>query len=109
MSIACCKTQLHLCVLKESNCATGMALGTGSALAHRAVDSVLGSRHPEPAQAQVFYMLEPLAFLRHATVGFKIIACSCPSVNCMHTSENYLSLVQTITLKLASTLNAGSC
>ena len=29
-----------------------MALGTGSALAHRAVDSVLGSRHPEPAQAQ---------------------------------------------------------
>ena len=30
----------------------GMALGTGSALAHRAVDSVLGSRHPEPAQAQ---------------------------------------------------------
>ncbi len=30
---------------------TGMALGTGSALAHRAVDSVLGSRHPEPAQA----------------------------------------------------------
>jgi hypothetical protein len=28
-----------------------MALGTGSALAHRAVDSVLGSRHPEPAQA----------------------------------------------------------
>ncbi len=30
-----------------------MALGTGSALAHRAVDSVLGSRHPEPAQAQV--------------------------------------------------------
>lgn len=31
---------------------TGMALGTGSALAHRAVDSVLGSRHPEPAQAQ---------------------------------------------------------
>ena len=31
----------------------GMALGTGSALAHRAVDSVLGSRHPEPAQAQV--------------------------------------------------------
>lgn len=32
---------------------TGMALGTGSALAHRAVDSVLGSRHPEPAQAQV--------------------------------------------------------
>ena len=33
-------------------CAAGMALGTGSALAHRAVDSVLGSRHPEPAQAQ---------------------------------------------------------
>ncbi|CAK0783322.1 hypothetical protein CVIRNUC_006521 [Coccomyxa viridis] len=32
--------------------AQGMALGTGSALAHRAVDSVLGSRHPEPAQAQ---------------------------------------------------------
>lgn len=31
--------------------AQGMALGTGSALAHRAVDSVLGSRHPEPAQA----------------------------------------------------------
>lgn len=31
---------------------SGMALGTGSALAHRAVDSVLGSRHPEPAQAQ---------------------------------------------------------
>lgn len=30
---------------------TGMALGTGSALAHRAVDAVLGSRHPEPAQA----------------------------------------------------------
>ena len=30
----------------------GMALGTGSALAHRAVDSVLGSRNPEPAQAQ---------------------------------------------------------
>lgn len=29
----------------------GMALGTGSALAHRAVDAVLGSRHPEPAQA----------------------------------------------------------
>jgi hypothetical protein len=29
-----------------------MALGTGSALAHRAVDSVLGSRHPEPAEAQ---------------------------------------------------------
>lgn len=28
-----------------------MALGTGSALAHRAVDAVLGSRHPEPAQA----------------------------------------------------------
>jgi hypothetical protein len=31
--------------------AQGMALGTGSALAHRAVDSVLGSRHPEPAAA----------------------------------------------------------
>lgn len=29
----------------------GMALGTGSALGHRAVDAVLGSRHPEPAQA----------------------------------------------------------
>ena len=29
-----------------------MALGTGSALAHRAVDSVLGSRHPDPAEAQ---------------------------------------------------------
>ena len=28
-----------------------MALGTGSALAHRAVDAVLGSRHPPPAQA----------------------------------------------------------
>jgi coiled-coil-helix-coiled-coil-helix domain-containing protein 10 len=28
-----------------------MALGTGSALAHRAVDSVLGSRNPEPAAA----------------------------------------------------------
>ena len=34
----------------------GMALGTGSALAHRAVDSVLGSRHPEPAQAQVEHL-----------------------------------------------------
>ena len=33
-------------------CGIGMALGTGSALAHRAVDSVLGSRHPEPAEAQ---------------------------------------------------------
>ena len=33
-------------------CFAGMALGTGSALAHRAVDSVLGSRHPEPAEAQ---------------------------------------------------------
>jgi len=32
--------------------AQGMALGTGSALAHRAVDSVLGSRNPEPAEAQ---------------------------------------------------------
>ena len=32
--------------------AAGAAIGTGSALAHRAVDSVLGSRHPEPAQAQ---------------------------------------------------------
>ena len=53
VSIACSKTQLQLCVLRESICATGMALGTGSALAHRAVDSVLGSRHPEPAQAQV--------------------------------------------------------
>lgn len=31
--------------------AQGMALGTGSALAHRAVDSVLGSRHPEPQAA----------------------------------------------------------
>lgn len=31
--------------------AQGMALGTGSALAHRAVDSVLGSRHPEPVAA----------------------------------------------------------
>ena len=30
----------------------GMALGTGSAIAHRAVDAVLGSRHIEPAQAQ---------------------------------------------------------
>eukprot|EP00887_Chlorella_sp_A99_P000445 scaffold17.g445.t1 len=29
----------------------GMALGTGSAMAHRAVDAMLGSRHPEPAQA----------------------------------------------------------
>lgn len=33
-----------------------MALGTGSALAHRAVDSVLGSRHPEPAQAQAWVL-----------------------------------------------------
>ena len=33
-------------------CYAGMALGTGSALAHRAVDSVLGSRNPDPAQAQ---------------------------------------------------------
>ena len=109
MSIACCKTQLQLCVLKESNCATGMALGTGSALAHRAVDSVLGSRHPEPAQAQVFYILEPLAFLMHATVGYKIIACSCPSMDCMHISEDYLPLVQPLALNLASALNAGSC
>lgn len=31
--------------------AQGMALGTGSALAHRAIDSVMGSRHPEPAEA----------------------------------------------------------
>ena len=31
--------------------ASGMALGTGSALAHRAVDAVLGSRHPPPADA----------------------------------------------------------
>lgn len=30
----------------------GMALGTGSAMAHRAVDAVLGSRHPAPAEAQ---------------------------------------------------------
>lgn len=30
---------------------TGMAMGTGSALGHRAVDAVLGSRHPEPAAA----------------------------------------------------------
>lgn len=30
----------------------GMALGTGSAMAHRAVDAVLGSRHPPPAEAQ---------------------------------------------------------
>ena len=30
----------------------GMALGTGSAMAHRAVDAVLGSRHPVPAEAQ---------------------------------------------------------
>lgn len=29
----------------------GMALGTGSAMAHRAVDAVLGSRHPEPQAA----------------------------------------------------------
>jgi hypothetical protein len=29
-----------------------MALGTGSAMAHRAVDAVMGSRHPEPAEAQ---------------------------------------------------------
>lgn len=29
----------------------GMALGTGSAMAHRAVDSVLGSRHPAPEEA----------------------------------------------------------
>lgn len=28
-----------------------MAMGTGSALGHRAVDAVLGSRHPEPAAA----------------------------------------------------------
>ena len=31
--------------------ASGMALGTGSAVAHRAVDAVLGSRHPPPADA----------------------------------------------------------
>ena len=37
----------------SSGICVGMALGTGSALAHRAVDSVLGSQHPEPAQAQV--------------------------------------------------------
>ncbi|KAL6774409.1 hypothetical protein ACKKBG_A24895 [Auxenochlorella protothecoides x Auxenochlorella symbiontica] len=30
---------------------SGMAMGTGSALGHRAVDAVLGSRHPEPAAA----------------------------------------------------------
>ena len=30
----------------------GMALGTGSAMAHRAVDAVMGSRHPEPQEAQ---------------------------------------------------------
>ena len=30
----------------------GMALGTGSAMAHRAVDAVMGSRHPAPAEAQ---------------------------------------------------------
>ena len=29
----------------------GMALGTGSAMAHRAVDAVMGSRHPAPAEA----------------------------------------------------------
>ncbi|KAK9805152.1 hypothetical protein WJX72_002443 [[Myrmecia] bisecta] len=32
--------------------AQGMALGTGSALAHRAIDSVFSSSHPEPQQAQ---------------------------------------------------------
>lgn len=31
--------------------AQGMAFGTGSAMAHRAVDAVLGSRHPQPAEA----------------------------------------------------------
>ena len=31
--------------------AQGMALGTGSALAHRAVDSVMGSRHGAAAEA----------------------------------------------------------
>lgn len=30
----------------------GMALGTGSAMAHRAVDAVMGSRYPAPAEAQ---------------------------------------------------------
>ena len=29
-----------------------MALGTGSALAHTAINSVFGSRHPDPVQVQ---------------------------------------------------------
>jgi len=32
--------------------AQGMALGTGSALAHTAINSVFGSRHPDPVQVQ---------------------------------------------------------
>ena len=39
-------------VAEPASLSAGMALGTGSALAHRAVDGILGSRNPEPAQAQ---------------------------------------------------------
>jgi len=35
-----------------SQVAQGMALGTGSALAHTAINSVFGSRHPDPVQVQ---------------------------------------------------------
>jgi len=32
--------------------ASGMAMGTGSAIAHTAINSVFGSRHPDPVQVQ---------------------------------------------------------
>ena len=51
LSHAVCRQQTCMAV-KLYSASVGMALGTGSALAHRAVDSVLGSRNPEPAQAQ---------------------------------------------------------
>ena len=42
LRVVCCMLQV----------AQGMALGTGSALAHTAINSVFGSRHPDPVQVQ---------------------------------------------------------
>lgn len=48
------RTRITQCLTQAGSCRAGpgMAIGTGSGLAHAAIDRVFSSKHPEPQEAQ---------------------------------------------------------
>jgi hypothetical protein len=73
--------------------AQGMALGTGSALAHRAVDAVFSSSRPEPAQAQAAAQvggLDGRGYAAHSVLSLQDLLLSSGAAHC-HPWSRYFS------------------